>query len=732
MGRYLVDGVVEPDGALTDSAWGLGGSNIDIPTTIVAVDVMQRFGIPLTGNAPSKGTVPRFDIHNMDAVSAIRLSLAENFVNHELWEIHGNYEGEAEWVHVGATNWSPPSCLILKNPTYSPRLQGDIVIVRGYDTPPKRFDMTSRTIRPLNPGSSASGNRDIRPIIVRPIGADGTSGQSPTTDGGEPDAFNNEDDFTSSTANSAGRNLIHFCSIIFFEPVTDGGYKDDLITSTSIYNPRCFESVITWRHRMDYSILDSSSSYADAQIEFSSTATVGVPLTSYNGPSVPSYPYTKTLSPDFNRTSLIGSAGGPPVSNAVIRTDPYGELLSTFQEVNNVIVYGQRVVSIAQSPGLQTYITEYVPGTTRKHAGLHELGQGTDWTWEQTGDDPTTDILVRLIESKEMLDLIGTITPAPAYQATLGGILDTALAGTGYHHLAIGEGMGYLVGGIWCNVVLNVPAINVYAPRGDAVQLARSMIQNDFFKINPVVLYDPPAPTYFYMKNPSVWTEQGGLLDYPGENIAYIDFEEDLGDSDPTTQINVEMTDSKRLQNLSNGFVVDVSLPFITDGRVTRSTGPDCDPEEDHGTLGDTEIRAVTGFLGELYEDAMDGETAQYTYSASVLDDDLPMVGNQFDGDPNSIINTISYSFQDGSSFTCSISTGPKLLNVGSWGTSVYRKQTEDVTREGVVTQVSGNGAVYGVRIWRFGSYAAISAVRDEIEVGDRVQVTVYNNPVEL
>lgn len=106
-----------------------------------------------------------------------------------------------------------------------------------------------------------------------------------------------------------------------------------------------------------------------------------------------------------------------------------------------------------------------------------------------------------------------------------------------------------------------------------------------------------------------------------------------------------------------------------------------------------------------------------------------PKLGNKY-GD--GIINNISYSYQDGSSFSANVTVGPKLINTGSWGTSIYRKQTEDVSREGTVVQVAGDNSLFAVKIWRLGVYSATSAIRDEIEVGDRVTVTIYNSPVEF
>ena len=51
--------------------------------------------------------------------------------------------------------------------------------------------------------------------------------------------------------------------------------------------------------------------------------------------------------------------------------------------------------------------------------------------------------------------------------------------------------------------------------------------------------------------------------------------------------------------------------------------------------------------------------------------------------------------------------------------------------RDGIVLQDAGNGAEYVVRVDGFGEITALSMILDDISVGDRVNVRIYNNPVE-
>jgi hypothetical protein len=95
------------------------------------------------------------------------------------------------------------------------------------------------------------------------------------------------------------------------------------------------------------------------------------------------------------------------------------------------------------------------------------------------------------------------------------------------------------------------------------------------------------------------------------------------------------------------------------------------------------------------------------------------------------IINEISYSYSDSSQYLITITVGPKYLTAGSFNDSKYQLRTEDVTREGVVVQDVGNGAEYVVRVEGFGEITALSMIVDDISVGDKVNVRIYNNPVE-
>lgn len=707
MARILENGISDYDSTAASVLDFRPKVHDDTGLTNVAADILDKFGVPTAGQLPNRGKVPDFDIYNMDAVTALRLSLAENFIDRNLYEVHVNGSGEAEWTYVGGTTWNPPSeaCLMFGIPTYSPKLQGDLVIVRGFDRPPIRIVADNRTILPL------AGNGTEAPIIVQPINTEAPSNISDAVDNGKLGVYSKS-------------ILDKQASIVYYEPVLDQAYKDDI---RAAYNPKCFENLIAWKYRMKYALIQNIDK--NAQIEFSNSATVGLPL----------------IVDDLRLNSYgiyeyICKVDLTLIDDAVIRHTPYGEPYSTFQDVNSVLMYGYQVVNWEANAnpgghGAVRLLCEVTPEGQNDAGGmLYQLGQGSDWTWdydEQVSTTTAGKVWVRIRQSPEARNKIQVEGPFDWYADWGTGY--TLITGPGTASwLPVGQGLGYVCGGLYCNVVLNVPSINIYSPMGKARQIANTMIRQNFMSLTPVVLFDPPAPIYYRFK------EGLGAEAQFSSDAGFIDQEQDIVDADPTTLQDLALTDSKKLQNATNGFTIDVSLPFIKDGKITKSSNGAARRDYANNSVyclssevnpnggNDDTITAVRDFLFDLYTD--ENINKQYSFSAGIIKNP-PKLGQSYE---EGIVNSISYSFQDGSSFSANLTVGPKLINTGSWGTSIYRKQTEDVSREGTVVQVAGDNSLFAVKIWRLGVYSATSAIRDEIEVGDRVTVTVYNNPVEF
>ena len=96
------------------------------------------------------------------------------------------------------------------------------------------------------------------------------------------------------------------------------------------------------------------------------------------------------------------------------------------------------------------------------------------------------------------------------------------------------------------------------------------------------------------------------------------------------------------------------------------------------------------------------------------------------------VINSITWSFQQGSGLRATITTGSP---VGGPSGISYNKTTlkkdSPITREAVVVSSESNGVIFKVYIDGLGYYTAASVITQEIYVGSMVTVSLYNNIAE-
>jgi len=108
--------------------------------------------------------------------------------------------------------------------------------------------------------------------------------------------------------------------------------------------------------------------------------------------------------------------------------------------------------------------------------------------------------------------------------------------------------------------------------------------------------------------------------------------------------------------------------------------------------------------------------------------DNEPELGRQLpDGN---YVNAIDYSYQDGSQYFISVHAGPLWYGVGSWDQTIYKMRTDRVSLEGVIVGIGANNASATVQVDRVGAMDCVNGCMDVLSAGDRVQVTIYNNPV--
>ena len=189
---------------------------------------------------------------------------------------------------------------------------------------------------------------------------------------------------------------------------------------------------------------------------------------------------------------------------------------------------------------------------------------------------------------------------------------------------------------------------------------------------------------------------------YIAHNGEALDVSQQLVDIDPTTEQNLGATEyAQIMNNLQNGDI-QLTLPFLDQNG--------CDEMSER--------------ILELQNDGVT-ETTVYVCDPEAT----PSLGETIDG---KVINSIDYSYQDGSQYFISVHAGPLWQGSGGWSNSVYKNTTESLQTEGVVRQVYPDNIKCIVNIERIGLLECLNGQRAPLEVGDKVSVTIYNNPVSV
>jgi len=239
---------------------------------------------------------------------------------------------------------------------------------------------------------------------------------------------------------------------------------------------------------------------------------------------------------------------------------------------------------------------------------------------------------------------------------------------------------GILVKQILVILSLDTPCFKIVDPEGRAETIANDLQ----VYIAPLVMTEEPAP-----------------IAKDGSSINLID---GIVDHDPTTTQNLQDTELERaISEMDRGPGLSMSLSFLDENGIQSLS------------------RALFDYMNN-------GAGAETTYVCGP--NSRVELGDR--GDAGGVVNSISYSYSDQGSYTISVNEGPYIVG-GVEGISggPYNKQTESVSAEGVIIQDAGNHIDYKVRVDGIGDRYAINCVPTVLRVGDRVNVSIHNNPVE-
>jgi hypothetical protein len=371
------------------------------------------------------------------------------------------------------------------------------------------------------------------------------------------------------------------------------------------------------------------------------------------------------------------------------KTDKYGDNYPTLNSVSQMTCSGYKIKNIIDyTAGVGGGVVVHVEPSK----DVFSLSAGTNWYWELNANSSAdVHIYYPTGDPGEDINTIATLLAWPTLILIKDGYgydannLPTSQVSIGTAVPNLGGTPGIIADKIVATVEIDRPSVTVQHIGGQALTYARQLT----VKYQPIIVVDEPPPI--------AYTFGGGAQ--------LVDHTLDLIDSDPAT---VEINPTVRtgslawLQSVAQGNIVDVSLPFLSED--------DC-----------------RGFADELYNMYNESIT---TYSLVCGPTSEPELGAKVGG-LEGRINNITYSFQDSSSYTINVTVGPTIMNVGSWSNNLWQKRTEDVSREGIIVWTAGNGVDYLVRVRGLGVYPAVNMTLNAYAPGEKVQVTIHNNPVE-
>lgn len=686
--------MVDQSGCNNSSVWGdfeggtVGGKtytwSTGEPTETVAQKVLITFNIPYTGTGG--GYLTGVDIKQLPAATAIKVSLLERYAeNGEYKETIVNEEGEVEFISVG-------------------EVSGNITDVY--------YTLQSTEYQNNVTGAIVTGKKELPERILRD----------------KKDLLVNRKDFDV-TGMMTNCNLSSFAShytITYDDPhlskVAD--YSDGIDTIYENLGP--FERVVGWVYDID-TTKDGQELPPYVTVDFKNNASVPLlvsgrvwnPDQDNNEESIKDPKWDADLGTLINRKYATRTLleCSPDIG---YDGDDYGDVDCTSDKVLKVKLDEklrfENIRGCSKDKFLQVSkiwfiaaecdIIRAMPTTVKKAKEITApptlpdvkifvslttmrpkfitLSRGEDYGIGYNAE--TGEICVQFVANTRQNEediQFGNDTPfyldPNCRYVTDNNITGDDLTRTGTLFPAAG-GKGYLVYQVWAQVELESPSITINAPSGDAAVYA------DYLSVGlqAIVVNDKPPPIAI----------NGDIVDH---TINY-------PDQNPTTVQDLEDTDYERkLKAIDYGEGVELTISSLN--------------EDD------------TGDLSRRLHNLMEADTGietVYTCGPTCR----PQLGGR--GNSGGIINNITYSYSDRGSYTISVTEGPMFIGgLSGITTGPHLKKTETVSEQGLVVGDWGDGTNFKVLVDGVGVREAINCSPDVIRTGDKVSVTIHNNPVE-
>jgi len=488
-----------------------------------------------------------------------------------------------------------------------------------------------------------------------------------------------------------------YCTLVYNDPHLDSSYKDGITNLYEINEGNPWDTITGYAHYFEWEGWESDS---DTVITMSDSARILVQIPEVDLGTLRTRP-TADKGWGEDPACWDGTSSEDPEGGVAIPMDPNwryatvrGTQVDKFAGVNGVYILGLAIddlrgvpiddsASNSESPSSgDAYISVSIKKTEEI---VFKLIQGQHYVIAYESIDPAEPVIVfaNNIRIGEVIEFAGSgvdyrIDPNCEFAQQN----PTELSGNGVI-LPTSANKGLLVNQIFVGIDLETPSILVFNPQGSDNK-ARTIAEGLTYDLMPIVTTDEPAPIAF--------------------NGTLINQEDAIADHDPTTTQNLEDTELEQaLAAMDAGGGMTLTLSFLDEGQVQNLSGA-------------------------LYDYMNSGDGVESTYVCGPnCNPDLGGTG------PNGgIINSITYSYQDSNSYTVSVNCGSYLVGGMSQVTGgPSPKVAESFSAKGTVIQDKGDNEYYKVRVDGFKDVFAINMCPKVIRVGDKVNVSIHNNPVE-
>jgi len=647
----------------------------------LATEVLRFYGIPYIGD--EGGALDNLDILHMDAMSVIKMSLMEySAMEDGIYEPIVNEFGEVEFKAIGTYDGQAEedSYYEIQTGTYAEECVG--VLVTGAKPRPFR-----------------------KPPIWTPIWR-------------EAERKEVQNIGTIMEDNCQKSNFSRYCNIIFPDPQLESGYEDGIDNLYDIGKEEGneYDNIMGYAYYIDF---PNSKDTPEATVDMKDTAKLLIKVGGEEQGGTLDIPFVgnlqkrPTLPENFfaDPQCYAGNVNAPDFTDGVEIVLPDSLKYQGFRETT--IDKFIRVVNV-YLVGLTAYFYQskpindaaaLVPDVNQDDieieiemndtiSSTYKLEEGTHFVIAYDDEDPL-DVKPYIVFSDNSHSKDPKIYGSNQdINVTSGDYVRThgvsRFTGT---IIPINQTMAFIAKQIIAEVEIRSPSIEIFHPDGEnnmAYKIARDL---DYL-VSPMIVVQEPPPIAF--------------------NGSIVDVTDAIVDHDPTDSQDLTETNMDRILDIMDGGSgLTLTMSFL-DGNG--------DPD-----LAKQQVEKLSLALYE-YMNSGDGVASTYVCGPNAE----PQLGG-FGPDDATVVNSINYSYTDSNSYTISVTTGPKLVGGFTSVTGdVNYKQAENVSMRGTITEDMGNHIHYKVRIDGYGERIALNTIPEILRVGDVVNCSINNNPVEL